>query len=93
MDYHIPLHSNPTSKNYDSLYFADEKTETSYLSRGKINIQVAGYKAPDPNHHAPYCLHLVVEQAFCIVTILGPYFTLVHYIQWVSPKGLFLHWS
>lgn len=59
----------------------------------KINIQAAGYKTPDPNHHAPYCLHLVVEQAICIVTILGPCFTLVHYIQWISLKGLFLHWS
>ena len=59
----------------------------------KINIQAAGYKAPDPNHHAAYCLHPVVEQAICIVTIWGPYFPLVHYIQWISPKGFFPHWS
>lgn len=94
MDYHIPLHSNPMSKHYYLLYFADKKSETSYLLRGKTRIQAAGYKAPDPNPHALYCtvLHLV-EQAIYIFTILGPYFTLGHYMQWISPKNLFPHWS
>ena len=69
-------------KNYDSLYFADEKPHT--YPGAKINIQAAEYKAPDPNHHVPYCLYRVVEQAICIVTILGPYFTLAHYIQYLQ---------
>lgn len=77
----------PYDKNYDSLYFADEKTETSYL-QGQKSIFSCWIQGTGSNHHAPLFTP-VVEQAICIVAIWGPYFTLVHYIQWISPRASF----